>query len=63
MGLHKIVRAAVGYLLYSKGNESRVSFGHNGYYFIEASKLSLGDREKVCAGRLYGEGKIPTSKV
>ena len=63
MGLHKIMRAVAGYLLCSKGKESRVQFGKNGYYFIEAFKSSLEDREKACAGRWYRESKIPTSKV
>ncbi|KAF1986696.1 NAD(P)-binding protein [Aulographum hederae CBS 113979] len=46
-----------------KGDETRVQFGENGYYFIEAFELSLADRTKACAERLYKEGKIATPEV
>jgi nucleoside-diphosphate-sugar epimerase len=46
-----------------KGDESRVQFGEDGYYFIEGFDLSLVDRVKACAERLYREGKIPTPEV
>ncbi|KAF2680724.1 NAD(P)-binding protein [Lentithecium fluviatile CBS 122367] len=46
-----------------KGDESRAQFGQDGYYFIEAFELSLADRAKACAERLYREGKILTPEV
>jgi hypothetical protein len=46
-----------------KGDESRVQFGQDGYYFIEAFELSLADRVKACAERLYKEGRISTPNV
>ncbi|KAF2115645.1 hypothetical protein BDV96DRAFT_574236 [Lophiotrema nucula] len=46
-----------------KGDESRVQFGQNGYYFIEAFELSLADRMKAIAERLYKEGRFLTPDV
>jgi hypothetical protein len=46
-----------------KGDESRVQFAQDGYYFIEAFELSLADRVKACTERLFREGKIPTPEV
>ncbi|PVI06127.1 NAD(P)-binding protein [Periconia macrospinosa] len=46
-----------------KGHESRLKFGKNGYYFVEAFELAVADRVKACAERLYREGRIPTPNV
>ncbi|CAI6336278.1 unnamed protein product [Periconia digitata] len=46
-----------------KGNDSHIELGENGYYFIEAFELSLAERAKAFAERLYSEGKIATSEV
>jgi nucleoside-diphosphate-sugar epimerase len=46
-----------------KGDESRVQFGQDGYYFIEGFELSLADRMKACAERLYREGRLSTPEV
>jgi len=46
-----------------KGDESRLESGQNGYYFIEAFELSLAERAKACAERLYREGRISTPEV